>query len=118
MLYKFKSKATGDLIMLEPNGRQVLRLIGKEPTAQGIIEVHDMPSAIQALQQAIEREAAQHHGQNHATNPVKDSEQQDHPTQDQEDSLHDRVGLKQRALPFIDMLQRAHAAGKDIVWGV
>ena len=37
MLYKFKSKATGDLIMLEPNGRQVLRLIGKEPTAQGII---------------------------------------------------------------------------------
>jgi len=38
MLYKFKSKATGDLIMLEPNGRQVLRLIGKEPTAQGIIE--------------------------------------------------------------------------------
>ena len=79
MLYKFKSKATGDLIMLEPNGRQVLRLIGKEPTAQGIIEVQDMPSAIQALQQAIETEAAQHHGQNHATNPVKDSEHENDP---------------------------------------
>ncbi|MEY3765650.1 MAG: hypothetical protein RLZ03_609, partial [Pseudomonadota bacterium] len=29
MLYKFKSKATGDLIMLEPHGRQILSLIGK-----------------------------------------------------------------------------------------
>jgi hypothetical protein len=104
--------------MLEPNGRQVLRLIGKEPTAQGIIEVQDMPSAIKALQQAIETEAALQHGQNHATNPAQQNEQADQSTQDQDDSLHDRVGLKQRALPFMDMLQRAHAVGKDIVWGV
>jgi hypothetical protein len=27
------------------------------------------------------------------------------------------VSLKQRATPFIDMLQRAHKAGKDLVWG-
>ena len=31
MLYKFKSKAAGDLIMLEPNGRRVLEIIGKDP---------------------------------------------------------------------------------------
>ena len=36
MLYKFKSKAAGDLIMLEPNGRRVLEIIGKETlTASG-----------------------------------------------------------------------------------
>ena len=36
MLYKFKSKAAGDLIMLEPNGRRVLQIIGKDaqPKAQ------------------------------------------------------------------------------------
>jgi Domain of unknown function (DUF1840) len=26
--------------------------------------------------------------------------------------------LKQRVVPFIDMLRRAHAEDKDIVWGV
>ena len=29
MLYKFKSKAAGDLIMLEQHGSQVLRKIGR-----------------------------------------------------------------------------------------
>ena len=37
MLYKFKSKTTGDLIMLEPNGRRVLEVIGKEAGLKGII---------------------------------------------------------------------------------
>ena len=37
MLYKFKSKAAGDLIMLEPNGRRVLQIIGKEPGPKGIV---------------------------------------------------------------------------------
>jgi hypothetical protein len=27
------------------------------------------------------------------------------------------VSLRQRAAPFIDMLQRAHKANKDVVWG-
>jgi len=30
MLYKFKSKATGDLIMMQPSGDQVLRIVGRE----------------------------------------------------------------------------------------
>lgn len=29
MLYKFKSRATADLIMLEPQGRQIVTIIGK-----------------------------------------------------------------------------------------
>ena len=28
------------------------------------------------------------------------------------------VGLRQRVWPLVDMLRRAHAADKDIVWGV
>src|SRR5438128_398173 len=42
MLYKFKSKAAGDLIMLEPNGRRVLEIIGKDPAPKGIIESAQM----------------------------------------------------------------------------
>jgi cyclopropane-fatty-acyl-phospholipid synthase len=31
MLYKFKSRAAADLILLEPQGRQILEIIGKTP---------------------------------------------------------------------------------------
>ena len=56
MLYKFKSKNTGDVIMLEPHGRQVLEIIGKEAGPQGIILPEQMPAALLALRAAIAQE--------------------------------------------------------------
>ena len=53
MIYKFKSKAAGDLIMMGPSGDQVLRIIGKEPAAQGIIEPAVMPAAMAAIERAV-----------------------------------------------------------------
>ena len=110
MLYKFKSKVTGDLIMLEPNGRQVLSLIGKgdaESLTKGILQPADMPAAIAALEQAVAQdEAAQQERQGEAkaaggTPPRAEA-----------------VSLRQRAVPFIDMLRKAQKADKEIVWGV
>jgi cyclopropane-fatty-acyl-phospholipid synthase len=107
MLYKFKSKATGDLIMLEPNGRQVLQIIGKEPGPQGIIEPAQMAPAVRALEAAIEREEA-------------DQKQAAEQAQQKGDKAArpDGISLRQRAVPFVDMLRRAEKAGEDIVWGV
>ena len=56
MLYKFKSKAAGDVIMLEQNASQVLRIIGREPQASGILEVAAMPAATAALEAAVAEE--------------------------------------------------------------
>jgi hypothetical protein len=53
MIYKFKSAATGDVIMLGPHGDQLLRLLGREPALKGIIEPGQMALAIQTLQAAI-----------------------------------------------------------------
>jgi cyclopropane-fatty-acyl-phospholipid synthase len=104
MLYKFKSKATADLIMLEPNGKQILRIIGKEPAIKGIVEVAEMPQCIEALRRAVQLE--------------EDTQAQMHAQNAQIAAAHDRpVSLRQRAAPFIEMLQRAHKAGKDVVWG-
>jgi cyclopropane-fatty-acyl-phospholipid synthase len=58
MLFKFKSKATGDLIMLEPNGRRVLQIIDKDPSSTGIILPAQMPAALAALENAIASEEA------------------------------------------------------------
>ena len=57
MLFKFKSQATSDLIMLEANGRRVLEIIGKDAGPKGIILPEQMPAAIAALEAAIERRA-------------------------------------------------------------
>jgi hypothetical protein len=59
VIYKFKSKAAGDLIMLEPNGRRALQIMGKEPSAQGIITPDQMLQAVSALQSAVEQEEAE-----------------------------------------------------------
>jgi hypothetical protein len=96
MIYKFKSKAAGDVIMLQPHGDQLLTLIGREPSAKGIIEVADMPAAIEALRNAA--------AQNDAPVDETDGER--------------GVGLKQRVWPMIQMLERSFAAGEPMVWGV
>ncbi|MSP35068.1 MAG: DUF1840 family protein, partial [Limnohabitans sp.] len=36
MLYKFKSKVTGDLIMLEPDAKRLLKIMGREDQIKGI----------------------------------------------------------------------------------
>jgi hypothetical protein len=107
MLYKFKSKATGDLIMLEPNGRRVLEIIGKDAGPKGIILPEEMPAAIAALESAIAREEAD---QKAAIEQAKAKGEVPAP--------FDAVSLRQRAVPFLDMLRRASQADKEIVWGV
>ena len=49
MLYRFKSQATADVVMLEPNARQLLDVIGKTPGPQGIVTVDQIPAAVSAL---------------------------------------------------------------------
>jgi hypothetical protein len=110
MLYKFKSKVTGDLIMLEPNGRQLLQLLGKGDAAslsKGILLPPDMPAAIAALERAIaEDEAAQQ------------QRLQEAKVAGEKLPRSETVSLRQRAVPFIDMLKRCQQADKEIVWGV
>ena len=105
MLYKFKSQACADVIMRRANGEQMLSIVGKELTPQGIITVAQMPAAIAALQAAmVAHEAAQ--GRHDAHQPPE------------EDVAGDGVLLRQRAAPFIDLLRCSAEAGKDVVWGV
>ena len=111
MLYKFKSKTTGDLIMLQPNGRRVLEIIGKDTTAgsgdKGIIEPAQMPTAVLALEAAITQEEAEHEA------AVAAALARNEPA-----PRFEGISLRQRALPFIEMLQRCHKADQPIVWGV
>ncbi len=98
MIYKFKSQATGDVIMLGPQGDQLLRLAGREPALKGIFEVGDMPALMAAWHAAIAAEEAQ---------PTPLDESRPAP-----------VVLRQRLWPMVEMLRRAQRANEPVVWGV
>jgi cyclopropane-fatty-acyl-phospholipid synthase len=105
MIYKFKSQAAAEVIMLQANGEQMLSIIGKEPSVQGIVTVDQIPAAIAALEAAIEvHEAAV-------------AKRREHPELVVEVE-GDSVRLRDRAAPFIDLLKTSAQAGKDVVWGV
>lgn len=106
-LYRFKSRETGDLVMLEPDGQRMLEILGKDPSGPGVILPQQMPAAVQALRDAAVqeeaeqkrlREKAQAAGEPPPEFPV--------------------VSLRLRSTPFIEMLQRCEKADVEVVWGV
>jgi len=103
MIYKFKSKATGDLIMLGPNGDRLLRLIGREAAPKGIVEVAAMPAAIAALIAAVAADEG---------SPAEGD------ADGSSDTARQGVSVRQRLWPMIEMLKTAQAAGQAVVWGV
>lgn len=107
MIYKFRSKAAGDVIMMGPSGDQVLRIIGKEPAAKGIIEPRDMPAAMKAIEQAIDLEDEQ-----------RRQAEEEAAAEGRTLGPREGVTLRQRAWPLVEMMKRAHKEDEEIVWGV
>jgi hypothetical protein len=116
MIYKFKSKASGDVVMLGADGDRLLRLLGREPAARGIFAAADLPRSIGTLQAAIAAEEAgrsEHPGPAAPTaRPVMA------PEGDGGAPAEPPVGLRRRLWPMIEMMRRCDAAGEPIVWGV
>jgi Domain of unknown function (DUF1840) len=109
MLYRFKSQATADLVMLNDTGEQMLAAMGKEVAPKGVVTVAQIPAALAALAQAVADSEA-------ATAQEEAAEATDPDDAPKADGV--RVRLRQRATPLVAMLKESHAAGKDVVWGV
>ena len=103
MIYKFKSKASGDVIMMGARGHEVLRVIGMEPTPEGRMEPASLPAAITAIEEAIAqqdmhtRRVDERSGAGTAANTSW-------------------VTLRQRTGPLVAMMKRARAENDEIVW--
>ena len=94
VIYKFKSKVTGDLIMLEPDAKRLLKLMGKENQTKGILLAEQLSAAIALLENAV--------------------------AQEEIDGLADpkQVSLRQRSMPMLKMLKKCLDQSEDVVWGV
>ena len=110
VLYKFKSKATSDLIMLGPDAQRLLKLTGSDAPIKGIFTVAQQPAVIAALEAAIAQDEARMAAL--LAQRVADG------SQDAGGAASEAVSLKRRAQPLLEMLRRSLAAKKDVVWGV
>jgi hypothetical protein len=104
MLYEFKSRAAGTVVMTAAVAEQLLAIVGKAPGPRGIFTVEQMAPALAALQAAVDQEAM-------AVAAEQETEPED-PRQPPP------IRLRQRAWPLMDLLRTAQAKGKDVTWGV
>ena len=115
MLFKFKSKATSDLIMLEADARRLLRImLGHDPD-KGIILVADLPAAIAKLELAVAQDEAARLQRSQEVRKAVTVE--DRPLADKGEVL-EPVRLAQRASPMLKVLKQCVADPSDLVWGV
>jgi len=111
MLYKFKSKNAADVIMLQANAQHVLQIIGKhraaDPSVKGILLPEQMAPALDALQAAIQQEETVRQA------ALAQALAEHLPT-----PRFAEVSLRQRALPFMEMMRYCSKASEPITWGV
>ena len=100
MLVKFHSSESGELMMFADTARVLLRLLGKECTARGVITKEELPDEIARLQAAIARNKAEN-----PKGPKPEPNNGELP-----------IGFVQRATPFLELLQRTHADNGYILW--
>lgn len=110
MPVKFKSQATGDLVMVQAHAAAVLRVLGKSAEGQGILTPEDMPAALLVLKALPDQPELA---------PVDPHADTDEVQARAEPAFQDEaVSLRKRAWPLVKMIEEAQAAGKPIVWGV
>lgn len=107
MIVQFNSSETAEVLMYAQHAKVLLEAIGKECTARGTFTPAEMPTAAQALRDAVKRAAE-------AQPPVDDDDAEENAKAKKEPV----ITLGQRAWPLIDMLERTGKAGPDayIVW--
>lgn len=110
MIYEFKCRATGSVVMTQAVAERLLDIISVNSGPKGIITVSNMPMAIQALEKAVAQDKEQSKVSGNADEPDDKAPNKQETAQS--------VSLAQRAFPFVEMIRAALAAQKDITWGV
>jgi hypothetical protein len=99
MLIRFDTKS-GTISMFGDVAKKLLRLMGQSGDVPGAILANDIPAAVERLKRGLSSEPDQ---------PPK----QPKTTDEKEEPA---VGLKNRAFPLIELLERAAKHGDEVMW--
>jgi hypothetical protein len=101
MLVKFSSTATGSITMFGDIATQLIKMLGATGKVPGAMSAEDLPVAIAQLKTQLAQQAS------------IDSDVQD---DDEEDKSKQPISLSSRAMPLIDLLQRASDKQAPVMW--
>ncbi|MDT8999625.1 DUF1840 domain-containing protein [Paucibacter sp. APW11] len=107
MLYKFKSKAGADVIMLEAQGKQVLQWLQRDPLAPGIVRHAEMAEAMGAIEAAITAEELRLQALIDEAVARGDAP----PPQP-------AISARKRCWPLLELMRHSLQNQADLVWGV
>jgi hypothetical protein len=104
MIITFRSPASGDVIMFGDVAKQMMTLMGKAVTDEGIVTVEQLPDAIARLRAAVEEDKARRSG-------AAADEDEGKP------GMGGPVSLVQRAVPLLELLDWSLRKKKPVTWG-
>lgn len=110
MIVIFKSDAAGDVIMFGDVAQRLMKIMGKEVTAKGIVTVEQLPDAIARIETAIATDKAQHAGVAEEDRPLSEVGARG--------EMRPFVTLTQRAVPLLELLRWSLRKKKPMTWGV
>jgi len=110
MIVIFQSAASGDVIMFGDVAHKMMELMGKEPTAQGIVTVEQLPEALARLRAAVDADKARLAGLSEEERPEFE--------QTPDGQKRAFVSLTQRAAPLIELLEWSLKKQKPVMWGL
>ena len=105
MIITFCSPASGDVIMFGDVAKQMMTLMGKDVTDEGIVTVEQLPDAIARLRAAMEEDKARRQGQ------------QTNDDEDAKPGMGGPVSLTQRAVPLMELLEWSLRKKKSVTSG-
>jgi len=103
VLVTFKTSAYSDITLFGTPAVALLKLMGMSGNVPGAIMAEDVPAALNALKQGLQKLATQDAN-------ISEPEAED----DDEDSAP--IGLDKRAGPLVSLLEAASAAGENVMW--
>jgi hypothetical protein len=109
MIVTFQSRNSADVMMFGDVARHMMQLIGKEPADRGVVTVEDLPAAIARLKAAIAADKAAR------TNRPAGAQAENKAAADEREPV---VGIAQRALPLLELLERSLKEDAPVLWGV
>jgi hypothetical protein len=106
MLITFTSKVHPDVVMFGDIATVLLRAMGQSELPPGILRGEDIEVAADRLRAFLDDTPAEKlaAGDASGANPVEDERKRN------------RVGLRTRALPLLDMLDASHRKDADVIW--
>jgi hypothetical protein len=99
----FRSEVGPDIMMFDEVAHQMMELMGKDKTERGVVTVDQLPQAIARLKAAVAGDKTQ---------------RGDTLDEDDEGGAARPVGLAQRAVPLIELLEISLQRQKPVTWGV